>query len=134
MTPHLRIARPVRDLERSAEMYSRGLELHLLGRFFNHQGFDGVMLGRPGATYHFEFTFSSLHPVAPQPTVEDLVVLYFPDRAEWEAACARMLAANFAEVPPFNPYWNQRGRTYQDADGYRTVFECANWPPFSPNS
>lgn len=125
--PHLRIARPVSDLMRAGDMYCRGLGLRVLGTFEDHDGFDGVMLGVPGADYHFEFTRFRRDPVPPSPTVEDLVVLYVPDEAHWRAWCARVLAAGFREVAAFNPYWAARGRTYEDGDGYRIVLERAKW-------
>jgi hypothetical protein len=34
-----------------------------------------------------------------------------------------MDAAGFEAVSSFNPYWNARGRSYQDPDGYRVVLE-----------
>ncbi|MEK7315249.1 MAG: VOC family protein [Candidatus Eisenbacteria bacterium] len=127
MQPHLRIARPVRDLARAKEMYSRGLGLEPLGEFADHEGFDGVMLGRKGGAYHFEFTRCREHRVAPTPTPEDLVVLYVPDSAEWERTCASVLAAGFKRVTSFNPYWETRGRTFEDPDGYRIVLQNADW-------
>ncbi|WP_407656490.1 hypothetical protein [Methyloglobulus morosus] len=48
-------------------MYCKGLELCVLGRFENHQGFDGVMIGSAGMDYHFEFTYCRTHPVVPRP-------------------------------------------------------------------
>jgi catechol 2,3-dioxygenase-like lactoylglutathione lyase family enzyme len=127
MQAHLRIARPVSDLELSVAMYRQALGLDEIGRFENHEGFDGVMLGTPVSPYHFEFTFCRRHPVAPRPTVEDLLVLYIPEPAEWQSACQGMLQAGFAEVAPFNPYWEQRGRSFEDHDGYRIVLERASW-------
>jgi hypothetical protein len=127
MTPHLRIARPVSNLARSTEMYCRGLGLTILGSFRDHEGFDGAMLGDPRSRYHFEFTHCPAHPVTPAPTPEDLVVLYIPEQSEWHAACKNMLAAGFRQVASFNPYWDARGRTYEDPDGYRTVLERAEW-------
>lgn len=108
-------------------MYRSGLGLVELGRFENHDGFDGVMLGKPGMGWHFEFTFCRTHPVAPSPTPEDLAVFYLPQPAEWGKACASMLDAGFVEVEPFNPYWRERGRTFRDPDGYRVVLEQAAW-------
>ena len=127
MPPHLRIARPVSDLSRSRSMYCHGLGLRVVDSFENHEGFDGVMLGLPGASYHFEFTHCRAHPVAPAPTAEDLVVLYLPEPAEWQSACANMLAAGFRQVASFNPYWDLRGRTFEDPDGYRVVLQNAEW-------
>ena len=45
MSLHLRIARPVSNLDRSVALYRHGLGLEEIGRFENHEGFDGVMLG-----------------------------------------------------------------------------------------
>lgn len=123
----LRIARPVSDLEKSTAMYVEGLGLQILGSFADHEGFDGVMLGREGSDYHFEFTYCRSHPVMPTPTREDLVVFYIEDRPEWQAACARLRAAGFEPVDSFNPYWDVRGKTFEDHDGYRVVLECAAW-------
>jgi catechol 2,3-dioxygenase-like lactoylglutathione lyase family enzyme len=127
MSPHLRVARPVSDLEVSAEMYRRGLGLQELGRFEDHDGFDGRMLGTPGAAFHFEFTRSHAHPVRPAPTAEDLLVFYVPDGGAWRDRCAAMLAAGFKAVPSFNPYWERSGRTFEDRDGYRVVIERDDW-------
>lgn len=127
--PRLRVARPVTDLERTAEMYCRGLALRVLGRFRDHEGFDGIMIGYPRAEYHFEFTHSRRYPITPSPTPEDLLVLYHPSKSQWDLACAQMKAAGFQIVGSFNPYWNARGRTYQDADGYRVVLQHALWTP-----
>ena len=107
-------------------MYCSGLGLRVIGRFDDHEGFDGVMLGNPGQGHHFEFTRCRAHPVKPTPTPEDLIVFYLPEPSEWRKVCSLMLQAGFVEVPPFNPYWQQRGRTFVDHDGYRTVLERAH--------
>lgn len=109
-------------------MYSCALGLAVVGSFENHQGFDGVMLGANGCGYHFEFTRQRAHPVSPAPTPEDLVVFYVPSRSEWQTACERMLASGFQLVSSFNPYWDVRGRTFEDHDGYRVVLQNADWP------
>jgi catechol 2,3-dioxygenase-like lactoylglutathione lyase family enzyme len=127
MVPQLRIARPVSDPARSADLYAKGLGLVLLGHFEDHDGFDGVMLGLPGGTWHFEFTRCRHHTVAPTPTAEDLAVLYLPDEAQWQSACERALSAGFNSISSFNPYWEQRGRSFQDHDGYRVVLQNAAW-------
>ena len=129
MPHHLRIARPVSDLVKAKAMYCSGLGLGVLGSFENHAGFDGVMLGRAGCDYHFEFTHCSGHAVAPTPTKEDLAVFYIEEPGQWQSACANMLAAGFNEVESFNPYWDVHGRTFEDHDGYRVVLQCAQWDP-----
>jgi catechol 2,3-dioxygenase-like lactoylglutathione lyase family enzyme len=130
--PHLRIARPVSDLARARAMYCAGLGLRLVGSFEDHGGFDGVMLGSTGAAWHLELTVCRTHPVSPSPTCEDLLVLYLPDRRLWQEACDRMLAAGFQKVAALNPYWEARGATFADPDGYRTVLQNAAWSNVEP--
>jgi hypothetical protein len=108
-------------------MYCHGLGLRVVGSFEDHDGFDGVMLGLESSNYHFEFTHCRTHPVVPAPTPEDLLVFYVPAAAGWQTACASMLAAGFKQVSAFNPYWETRGRTYEDSDGYRIVLQQAEW-------
>lgn len=128
MRIHLRVARPVRDLERSAAMYERGLGLARLGAFAGHGGFDGVLLGRPGLDYHLEFTYCHHRPVTPAPSDEDLLVLYISDAQAWEQQCRSLIDSGFVEVEPHNPYWAVSGRTFRDVDGYRTVLQCGPSP------
>jgi hypothetical protein len=127
MRQHLRIARPVADIERSAHMYCQGLRLRILSSFRDHDGFDGIMIGVLEADYHLEFTQSRRHPVAARPTPEDILVFYYPDESEWRVACEKMHVVGFELVSSFNPFWDLHGRTYQDSDGYRVVLQQAVW-------
>jgi catechol 2,3-dioxygenase-like lactoylglutathione lyase family enzyme len=128
MRAHLRIARPVSDLSRAEIMYCAALGLVVLSKFQDHQGFNGVMLGRSGMDYHFEFTQCPAHPVRPTPTPEDLLVFYVPDQAEWQSTCDRLVENGFVGVTSFNPYWDVAGRTFKDPDGYLIVLQNAAWP------
>ena len=56
-------------------MYCHGLGLRIVGSFEDHDGFNGVMLGLEGSSYHFEFTRCQTHPVVPAPSLEDLLIL-----------------------------------------------------------
>lgn len=127
MQAHVRIARPVSNLARTEHMYCAALNLAVLAKFQDHQGFDGVMLGSPGMDYHFEFTQCRGHPLAPTPTREDLLVFYVPDRGEWQSTCDRLVENGFVSVTSFNPYWDVSGRTFEDPDGYRIVLQNSAW-------
>lgn len=127
-TPTLRVARPSDDLDRLLPFYRDGLGLSVLYRFEGHDGFDGVMLGREGAPYHFEFTRKRGHAAGRAPTEDNLLVFYLPRREAWQAAVGRMRAAGFDPVPAFNPHWDQDGVTFEDPDGYRIVLQCDTWP------
>lgn len=48
----LRVARPTDRLEQVVHFYTEGLGLQILDHFENHEGFDGVMVGIPGESYH----------------------------------------------------------------------------------
>lgn len=125
--PKLRVARPTDDIEALLPFYRDGLGLAILCQFEGHVGFDGVMLGRSGAPYHFEFTKAHGHAAGRAPTQDNLLVFYFSEPTEWRAAIDRMEKAGFAAVPAFNPYWDQSGRTFEDPDGYRVVIQQADW-------
>jgi len=119
----LRVARPTDHLDEVIRFYREGIGLSILGSFEDHQGFDGVMLGLPGATYHLEFTRKHGHSAGRAPTQDNLLVFYISDKQEWLNATERMAAAGYQAVASFNPYWDRLGQTYEDPDGYRVVIQ-----------
>lgn len=127
--PTLRIARPTDDLDAVLAFYRDGLGLPVLYRFADHDGFDGVMVGREGAPYHLEFTRAHGHRAGRAPTRDNLLVFYLPERREWELAVQRMRDAGFEPVASFNPYWDRAGLTFEDPDGYRIVLHNSAWAP-----
>lgn len=124
---HLRIARPVTDLQKSSDIYCRGLGLKEIGAFSDHDGFSGRMLGRDDLPWHLEFTLCAEHPIVPAASAEDLLVLYIPQQDAWLAACGAMESAGFTRMRAFNPYWDRKGVTFQDHDGYRVVLQNSEW-------
>jgi catechol 2,3-dioxygenase-like lactoylglutathione lyase family enzyme len=129
MHPHIRFARPTDNLQAIVAMYRDGLGFQIVGQFAGHDGFDGVMLGREGAQYHLEFTQQAGHEAGRAPTPDNLLVFYEADEQLWRAACERMRSAGFTAVPSHNPYWDVRGETFEDLDGYRVVWQHGSWPP-----
>ena len=87
--PILRVARPTDNLEALLRFYEQGLGLSVLYRFEDHDGFDGAMLGRAGAPYHFEFTTKRGHAVGRAPTPDNLLVFYLPETDAWQQAVQR---------------------------------------------
>ena len=124
---HLRVARPTDDLAAVVKFYRDGLGFEILYEFQDHDGFDGVMLGRKGAAYHLEFTHKVGHKVGRAPTEDNLLVFYLPDTGEWESAVARLEKAGYKAVRAFNAYWDKKGKTFEDPDGYRVVLQNARW-------
>lgn len=123
----LRVARPTDRLDQVIHFYTEGLGLQILFRFENHEGFDGVMIGIPGESYHFEFTHHQGHTVGHAPTQDNLIVFYLPNQPEWQQAVERMKAIGFEPVTSYNPYWDRSGVTFEDLDGYRVVLQNAEW-------
>ncbi|WP_145590452.1 VOC family protein [Yersinia aleksiciae] len=127
LTAVMRVARPTDHLDTISEMYCRGLGFTELGRFADHQGFDGVILGHPYHAYHVEFTYHRGIQVGRAPTQDNLLVFYLPDEAQWGRQCQQMLAAGFLVVASYNPYWDVSGKTFEDTDGYRVVLQQRPW-------
>lgn len=127
-TAHLRIARPTDDLAAVVKFYCEGLGFEMLSSFADHDGFDGVMVGHGGASYHLEFTRHRKLPAGKAPTEDNLLVFYLPERRAWQAAVDRLTARGYHPVKSLNPYWDRNGRTFEDPDGYRVVLQNAGWP------
>lgn len=127
MIPKLRVARPTNDVAALRKFYVEALGLSELYAFAQHAGFDGLMVGHPQAPYHLEFTSQLGVIVDRAPTPEHLLVFYYPEQADWEAAVARLRAHGHKPVPAHNPYWDQQGLTFEDPDGYRVVLQQAAW-------
>jgi catechol 2,3-dioxygenase-like lactoylglutathione lyase family enzyme len=127
MSPKLRVARPTDNVAALLTFYRDGLGLEILYQFDGHDGFDGVMMGRPDAPYHFEFTKAESHLAGRAPSQDNLLVFYLPETEDWHTAVARMKAAGFQPVPAFNSYWDEKGCTFEDPDGYRVVLQQASW-------
>lgn len=124
---HIRFARPTDNIAALLPFYQEGLGFVVLASFEDHEGFDGVMLGHPDAPYHLEFTHHRGHTVGKAPSRDHLMVFYLPDPEAWEQAVARMEQAGFTPAPSYNPYWDLRGQTFEDPDGYRVVLQQAAW-------
>ena len=123
----IRIARPTDNLDALLPFYRDGLGFQVLYEFGGHGGFDGVMLGHPGAPYHLEFTRAHGHAAGRAPTEDNLLVFYLPEPERFEAAVQRMRGAGFDPVRAFNAYWDVKGATFEDPDGYRIVLQNAAW-------
>lgn len=129
MKAHLRVARPTDDLDAVTEFYRDGLGFEVIGGFGGNGTIDGVMLGHPTFDYHLEFTYHHDHNAGGEPSDEHLLVFYLPDEERWTEAVSRLQTMGHDRVRSSNPYWEERGATFEDPDGYRIVFENAAWTP-----
>jgi catechol 2,3-dioxygenase-like lactoylglutathione lyase family enzyme len=120
----VRIARQTGQLDAVVAFYRDSLGLPEIGRFTDHDGYDGVMLDLPGTGAHLEFT-ATRHVAPPSPHVEDLLVLYLGSREEVDRLLAR---SGTTPVASANPYWDRVGVTIVDPDGFRVVLVAESWP------
>ena len=123
----LRVARPTNDLTQILSFYRDGLGLEVIGEFHDHQEFDGIMLGKKGSPYHFEFTHQKNHKVPNAPSKDNLIVFYLPEKVEFNRAVERMKGKGFKPVTSYNPYWDRGGMTFEDHEGYRVVLYNGEW-------
>jgi len=119
---YVRIARPTDQLEEIVSFYSEGLGLPELDRFAGHAGYRGVLLGLPGMAYHLEFTQHDRGSPGPAPSRDNLLVLYFDDRAQVDKVATRLAGLGHLPVEAENPYWTEHGAvTVEDPDHWRVV-------------
>jgi len=117
----VRIARPTDRLDEVVAFYRDGLGLTEIGSFRGHAGYDGVMLGLPGAGYHLEFTSHEHGSPGAAPGKDNLLVLYLPEPGAVEAMAARLENRGHQRLEPENPYWKAISVTFQDPDGWGVV-------------
>jgi catechol 2,3-dioxygenase-like lactoylglutathione lyase family enzyme len=117
----VRVARPTNKLTEVVRFYRDGIGLREIGSFEGHAGYSGVMLGLPGAAYHLEFTQHEEGSRCPAPSKDNLLVFYIPDQKAIDRIVSRLAAMGHKSVPPENPYWEQKGVTIEDPDGWRVV-------------
>ncbi|WP_339175819.1 VOC family protein [Solibacillus sp. FSL R5-0691] len=121
-----RIARPTDQIEQIERFYCEGLGLKKLGGFKGHRGYTGIMIGLPDASYHLEFTEHIDGSPCPAPTEDNLLVFYMPNVEQIQAVKSRLASMGYNEVPPENPYWEEKGVTIADPDGWRIVLMNTN--------
>ncbi|MFR9752925.1 VOC family protein [Nocardia sp. 004] len=118
----VRIARPTDRLDEVVRFYVEGLGLRELDRFVDHAGYDGVMVGLPGAEYHLEFTTHVDGSPGAAPSAENLLVLYFESERHRDEVAGRLGAFGVEPVSAENPFWAANGGvTFPDPDGWRIV-------------
>jgi catechol 2,3-dioxygenase-like lactoylglutathione lyase family enzyme len=116
-----RSARPANDLRAIERFYVDALGCTRVGAFEDHEGFDGLILGSPDASWQVEFVRERGVTAPRSPTPEHLLVFYVADRAALAVREVAMRTAGHAPVEPHNPYWLRHGLTFSDPDGYHVV-------------
>lgn len=123
----LRVARHTNDLEAIETFYCKVIGLDNLGGFQEHDGYNGLFLGKRGLDWHLEFT-QSKQPAVHQPDEDDLLVFYVADQNELNDFKRLFAVKKIAIVPSSNPYWNRNGLLVKDPDGFGVVISINQRP------
>ena len=122
LAARIRVARPTDRLTEVVRFYTEGLGLEEIGRFEGHAGYDGVLVGLPGAEHHLEFTSHAEGSPGSSPSADNLLVFYLADERARDELAGQLRALGGEPVEPENPYWRDAGGlTFEDPDGWRVV-------------
>ncbi|MBW1601001.1 VOC family protein [Streptomyces sp. JJ66] len=125
--PHLpvgavRFARPTADLDAALAFYRDDLGLPVLASWRDHDGYDGAVLGLPGAPVHLELLQHRAPESVPRPHPENQLALYLPGPQAVASATAHLTARGHQPVRATNPYWPAHGAVlFADPDGWHVV-------------
>jgi len=115
-----RSARHTNQLDAVTNFYCKVLGLKVLGQFENHNGYDGVFLGKDNSDWHLEFTSN---PDLVQHTFDedDILVFYPQSTLEYESILNKIRLAKVKTLDTKNPYWKTNGTMIKDPDGYNII-------------
>ena len=120
-----RFARHTNDLEQIKSFYIDILGFELLGGFENHNGYDGVFIGKSNENWHLEFTKSE-EIVLFDFNEDDILVFYPNSKMEFDFIMNKIQSKKIEFVKAKNPYWNNseasEGKMILDPDGYMLRF------------
>lgn len=115
-----RIARHTNDLDKIKSFYTKILDFEILGSFENHQGYDGVFIGKKNLDWHLEFTKSD-EIIKFNFNEDDALVFYPTSEEEYNKIIKSLKIGKIDNVTAKNPYWNENGKMILDPDGYRVI-------------
>jgi hypothetical protein len=116
----LRVARHTNNLDLIKSFYLNILGLELLGDFEDHNGYDGIFMGKSSLSWHLEFTKSS-DIVDFNFGAEDYLVFYPENDGEYQSILNRISESKIKYVVSKNPFWNSNGKIILDPDGFQII-------------
>ena len=115
-----RFARHTNNLEQIKSFYIDILGFELLGGFENHNGYDGIFIGRANENWHLEYTKSE-EIVHFNFNDDDIIVFYPKNKIDFDLIMNKIQSQNIDFIKAKNPYWNENGKIILDPDGYKIV-------------
>lgn len=115
-----RNARHTQNLESIISFYTSILRFNILGSFENHNGYDGVFLGKENTDWHLEFT-STNEVINSKYDEDDILVFYPTNEKEYEQIVKNIKENNIEILLSKNPYWKENGILIQDPDKFNII-------------
>ena len=115
-----RFARHTNNLEKIKFFYSQVLGFQIINQFENHNGYDGVFIGKLNENWHLEFTQSDS--LANQTFDEDDILVFYPEsKLEYDKIIKSITNHSIELISSKNPYWNKYGKMISDPDGFNII-------------
>ena len=111
-----RYARHSNNIQKLCNFYTTILGFQKLGEFNNHDGYNGVFLGKDGQNWHLEFT-ENAEVVNHNFNPDDALVFYPNSFIEFKEILKNVEDHQIQYIQPKNPYWHQNAICIQDPDG-----------------
>lgn len=100
-----RFARHTNNIEQIKSFYIDILGFELLGGFENHNGYNGVFIGKSNENWHLEFTKSE-EIVLFNFNEDDILVFYPNNKSEFDFIMNKIHSKKIEFIEAKNPYWN----------------------------
>ncbi len=115
-----RFARHTNNLEQIKSFYIDVLGFELLGGFENHNGYDGLFIGKSNENWHLEFTKSD-EIISFNFGEEDILVFYPNNIEAFDLIINNIQSQKMEFIEAKNPFWTNNGKLILDPDGYKII-------------
>lgn len=115
-----RFARHTKNLGNLKTFYTQILGFEILGEFKDHDGYNGIFLGKKDQNWHLEFTENNECPTS-KFDEDDLLVFYPTEISAYEKILYQLEKFNIPLLNPKNPYWKANGICFEDSDHYKII-------------
>lgn len=115
-----RYARHTQKIESLIYFYTSVLNFEILGKFENHDSYDGVFLGIKGENWHLEFTQNQEKPQS-HFDEDDALVFYPKTQESYDEILENLKKFEVPLLESKNPYWRNKGVCFEDCDHYKII-------------
>ena len=115
-----RVARHTNQIKEIKDFYIKVLNFEILGEFQNHNGYDGIFIGKPDLNWHLEFTTTHEN-INHHFDKDDCLVFYPTTQQEYDEIIERLELHQIELIKSKNPYWNENGISFLDSDGFVVI-------------